>query len=392
MRNPLLPSTLLLPLFACAPPSTGVSPLDETMGGSTTTHGEGELSSSAESANTSAADESDASEDSGDPPKSSRRVPAEWEPQAAVWMQWPQQWEEHFEPAFVEIIRAARQHQAVELVANDEAIARRGAGLLAAGGVPADGIRWHIVPNDNAWMRDNGPRYVQVDGQWVLQDWGFDAWGGNFGPGIPFAADDAVPPIIAEILDLPLETVDMVHERGDLEFNGVDTVMVNWSVVHDRNPALSEADATTIFREALGVESVIYLEGFHPEDGTTGHVDGLARFISGTQVVVGQVQDPRQDPVLAALFEDVAEQIAEQRPDLEIIRMLFPAHTDYMNWLVGNGYVIAGGFGDPTADARAQADIEGWFPDRTVYMVDVQALWADGGGVHCVTNDQPLLR
>ena len=57
---------------------------------------------------------------------------------------------------------------------------------------------------------------------------------------------DAVPGAVAEILGLPLETVDMIHERGDLEFNGLDTVVVNWSVVGDRNPTMSREQATAI--------------------------------------------------------------------------------------------------------------------------------------------------
>lgn len=364
--------------------STSDAPADPASSSDSTP---GEASGSSSDSSVESSDSS--SEGSTTGVSSARRVPAEWEPQAAVWLQWPQQWEAHFEPAFTEIIRAAAAHQPVRLVAHDAATQRRGEGVLAAAGVSMQSISWHLIPNDNAWMRDNGPRYVQVDDGLVVQDWGFDAWGGNFGPGIPYTADDAVPEAVANIVDLPLEVVNMIHERGDLEFNGTDTVIVNWSVVTDRNPNMSEAEATDVFAEAFGVSSVIYLEGYHPEDGTTGHVDGIARFISETEVVVGQIEDPALDPLSAELFDDAAEQIAEQRPDLEVLRMPFPAGTDYMNWLVGNGYVISGGFDDPEADAAARARIESYFPGRTVYMVDVTALWADGGGVHCVTNDQP---
>lgn len=388
MKQPWISSALLLPMLACAAPASTAPSMD----GATTAPGDG---SGEGSGGESSADAGDSSSGVGgesgvDDPKATRRVPAEWEPQAALWMQWPGEWERHFEPTFVEVIGIARAHQPVHLIAATNAMRDRAANMLARAGVSSDGITWHIIPTDNAWMRDNGPRYVQVDDEMVVQNWGFDAWGGNFGRDIPYANDDQVPPVIGEYLGLPVETIDMVHERGDLEFNGLDTVMVNWSVITDRNPQMSEAEATAIFEAAFGVSSVIYLEGFHPEDGTTGHVDGLARFISEDEVVVGQISDPEFAPVFADLFEDVAEQIATQRPDLTMIRMPFPADTDYMNWLVGNGYVISGAFGNAQADAAAQAMLEDWFPDRTVYMVDVRDLWADGGGIHCVTNDQPL--
>ncbi|MEM7159758.1 MAG: agmatine deiminase family protein [Myxococcota bacterium] len=388
MKQPWISSALLLPVLACAAPASTGSSLD----GATAAPGEGSGEGSGGEGSSAGADDSTSGVggDSGLDPTATRRVPAEWEPQAALWMQWPGEWERHFEETFVEVIAIARQHQPVHLVAANGSMRDRATNMLADAGVSSDGITWHIIPTDNAWMRDNGPRYVMVDDQMVVQDWGFDGWGGNFGADIPYEDDNRVPPVIADYLGLPVETVDMVHERGDLEFNGLDTVMVNWSVVTDRNPDLSEAQATAIFESAFGVSSVIYLEGFHPEDGTTGHVDGLARFISEDEVVVGQISNPDFDPVFADLFENVAGQIAAQRPDLTIIRMPFPADTDYMNWLVGNGYVISGAFGNAQADAAAQAQLQQWFPERTIYMVDVRDLWVDGGGIHCVTNDQPL--
>jgi agmatine/peptidylarginine deiminase len=29
------------------------------------------------------------------------------------------------------------------------------------------------------------------------------------------------------------------------------------------------------------------------------------------------------------------------------------------------------------------------FPDRDIYMIDASAIADAGGGIHCVTNDQP---
>jgi agmatine deiminase len=394
---------LALTTLACGP----VDAMDEQEAGSSSsdTEGVGETSGSEVDGSDTSATGSDAdtettggsdngtesdAESGDDGSTSMRRVPAEWEEQGGVWLQWPQSWESHFEPAFVEIVRHVGMHQEVHLLANDNGIQQGGEQALSAAGVDTANVSWHVVANDSAWMRDNGPRYVYEGDQLIVQNWAFDAWGGNFGPGIPFAADNAVPIAVADILGLPIENYDLVHERGDLEFNGEDTLIVSWSVLSDRNPGLTKTEADAIFVDAFGVDSVVYIEGFHPEDGTTGHVDGFSRFISADEVVVGQVEDPLSDPLMAGLFDDVADQISEQRPDLTLTRMPFPADTDYMNWLVGNGYVISGAFGDADVDAAAKALIESYFPGRAVYMVDVTAMWADGGGIHCVTNDQPM--
>ena len=65
--------------------------------------------------------------------------------------------------------------------------------------------------------------------------------------------------------------------------------------------------------------------------------------------------------------------------------------TNYLNWLVGNGFVITVGFGDDNTDAAARKRIEGYFPGRDVHIIEMLASWYDGGGVHCHSNDQPAL-
>jgi agmatine deiminase len=62
-----------------------------------------------------------------------------------------------------------------------------------------------------------------------------------------------------------------------------------------------------------------------------------------------------------------------------------------MNWMLGNGFLIAVGFGNPETDAAAKSRLEGYFPGRDVYIIEMLSSWADGGGVHCHTNDQPAM-
>ena len=78
---------------------------------------------------------------------------------------------------------------------------------------------------------------------------------------------------------------DYVYSR---QYRGkVKAVVLDWSG--------TTADAYVI------APAVVFVEGFHPLDGTTGHVDGLVRFISATEVVVGRVSDPEGDPVSAVI-------------------------------------------------------------------------------------------
>lgn len=341
-----------------------------------------------------------------------RRVPAEWEPQAAVWLQWPQRWESSYEEAFAHIVATAVQYEPVHVLTNDRGTRTAAeTALVDVGGLPQDvvdgaasaggfALTWHDIPNDSAWMRDNGPRYVWVDGELRIQDWGFDAWGGAFGD-IPYAADDAVPAVIGEQLGLPVDDVALVHERGDLEFNGVDTVILNWSVIGDpeRNPGLTEERAIASMKEQFGVTRVVMLEGAPTGDLTGGHVDGIARFLPDGRVVVADCTAEsacQPGDVDDTIYDDSAQRLAAA--GLEVVRWPFASKvryknvwfdTDYMNWLVGNGFVITVGFADPETDAAAKAQLEAWFPGRDVYVFDTRDSWYAGGGVHCHTNDQP---
>ena len=308
-----------------------------------------------------------------------RRTPAEWEPQAAIWMQWPQSWEgDQVEATFVDIIEVITEYEDVHLLVNDEGDRVRAIAALSAAN--SSRLQLHVTPTNSSWMRDNGPRYVEVDGQLVMQNWEFDGWGEAWDDASYHTDDNVVPDTVAGWLDLPIEQVSMIHERGDLEVNGSDTAMVNWSVVSDRNPGQSREQLTAMFQEALGVDSVIWAEGFDPLDGTRGHIDGMARFVAEDTILVGQDG--------GRLMEQVAAQIAEQRPDLRIVRLVADEAAMLMNFLVGNGFVLVGTSGDDDQDAAARRVLEQLFPNREIRFVNVDALWANGGGVHCVTNDQ----
>ena len=265
-------------------------------------------------------------------------------------------------------------------------------------------IEWHLVDNDSAWMRDNGPVYVIADGQMRIQNWEFNAWGGAFGADVPYAYDNKIPQAVGNYLKLPVDHVDIVHERGNLEFNGVDTLIANWSVIGDpqRNPGITKAHAEAAFKHHFGVSKVILIEGIPENDLTKGHVDGIARFINATTAVVAQCTnqsrckpgDSRDD----AVYENAAHTI--EKAGINVIRDPIEGtasfggavfDTNYMNWIVGNGFVLVVGFNNPKTDTAAKSRVASYFPGRDVHVVAMLRSWANGGGAHCHTNDQPLM-
>jgi agmatine deiminase len=55
---------------------------------------------------------------------------------------------------------------------------------------------------------------------------------------------------------------------------------------------------------------------------------------------------------------------------------------------VANGAVIACTFAD-AADAEAREILAEAYPGRAVVGIDARALFARGGGIHCITQQQP---
>ena len=341
---------------------------------------------------------------SADEQSPTKRVPAEWEPQEAIWLQWPGRWEKAHEIAFAKMSAVIAQYETLHILYGSSKIeddAR--AAISKVGGDPDhENIVWHAIANDSAWMRDNGPVYVVEGGEIRIQNWEFDAWGGAFGADIPFALDNKVPSEVGAYLDLPVDNIDIVHERGNLEFNGGDAVILNWSTLGDpkRNPGYTKEKAEADLKHHFGVSKVVFVEGVPDGDLTNGHIDGIARFIDPETVVVPdctanskcQPDDGADDAVYdgaAATIEAAGFTVI--RDPIEGIAKYggYTFDTNYMNWMAGNGFLIAVGFDNPETDAAAKARLESYFPGRDVYVIEMLSSWASGGGVHCHTNDQP---
>ena len=335
-----------------------------------------------------------------------KRVPAEWEPQEAIWLQWPGSWEKSYESSFARLSNVIVQYETLHILYDSPSVLSEARSSIKRENGDPDhpNIQWHWIENNSAWMRDNGPVYVIEDNTMQVQNWAFNAWGGAFGAGIPFRLDNQVPSKVAKRVGLPVEVIDIVHERGNLEFNGVDTVILNWSVIGDsrRNQGYTKERANTDLKKHFGVSKVVFIEGVPEGDLTNGHIDGIARFINPTTVVVVDCTDKSQcgapDDLTHAIFDAAAKTIEAAgftviREPIEGTRD-YQGHTfdtNYMNWLVGNGFVITVGFDNPETDAAAKARLEQYFPGRDVYVIETLDSWAAGGGVHCHTNDQPAM-
>ena len=64
--------------------------------------------------------------------------------------------------------------------------------------------------------------------------------------------------------------------------------------------------------------------------------------------------------------------------------------ASYLNYLVTNDLVIVPAFGNIN-DEKAQQAISDCFTDRKVVPIPVVSLTAEGGAIHCVSQQQPAV-
>lgn len=259
---------------------------------------------------------------------------------------------------------------------------------------------------DDAWMRDIGPSFVTDDaGALHAVDWVFNGWGAQ--EWATWDHDQHIGRFVAGLAGTPIIDSQLRNEGGGFHVDGKGTVLATRSVQLDpgRNPGMTEAEVEAEFARTIGARKVIWLDrGLHRDNqtfGTRGHVDIVAAMPSPGVVLIHDQRNPEHPDFefSRTVKEQFAAETTADGVPFEVIPLPAPeVLTDdegwvdysYVNHLVTNGGVIACAFDDPM-DAEAAAVLERVYPGRKVLGVDARELYARGGGIHCITQQQPRI-
>ena len=327
-------------------------------------------------------------------------MPAEWAPHAGCWMAWPKRtdlWREYLETAredYVRVAQAIAGFEPVTLLADPEhaADARRRCG---------PSVNVVSMPIDDSWLRDSGPTVVvDAAGRRAAAAFTFNAWGGKYQP---FDRDAALGVSIAALAGIPAYRSTLVVEGGGFLSDGEGTLITAETCVlnPNRNPGWTKAEADAELRAMLGIKKVIWLPGDATDTETDGHVDGYVAFVKPAAVLCEVVADP-EDPRYAIMAENrrVLETETDARgrrfellPIVEAPRSAVPRGQEgycrsYVNFYIANGAVIAPAYGI-AEDASAALTLRRAYPGREVVLVALNDLFRGGGGIHCITQQQP---
>ncbi|WP_189389757.1 agmatine/peptidylarginine deiminase [Streptomyces sp. SDr-06] len=335
------------------------------------------------------------------------RMPAEWAPHERTWMAWPGP-----NVTFPNETELARSRAAWAAVAR--AVRRFEPVTMVVGPGQAEGARALLGPDielverelDDAWMRDIGPTFLtDGTGQLAAVDWTFNGWGAQ--DWATWEHDAKIGAHVSDLAGARTYTSRLVNEGGAIHVDGEGTVLLTETVQlgPERNPDWTREEVETEIHAMLGTRKAIWLRRGLTADypphgyGTLGHVDIVAAF-ARPGVVVAHTQPDPAHPDHELCKENVAllrSQTDARGRSLDVVEIPAPTVVadeegwvdySYINHYLCNGGVVLCAFDDPR-DENAAGIFRRLFPDRTVTLVDARTIFAGGGGIHCITQQQP---
>ena len=324
------------------------------------------------------------------------KVPAEHDPHALTFMQWPISRKVHSDPVFLGMLQ-----QSIATVAN--AIVEFEPVVMLADGRLHGPISKRLdkrvelwdIPTEDLWARDSGPLFAKdQNGKLVVSHIQFNGWGNKQ----IHNKDGLIAQRVAERLNLDVVPAAVIGEAGGVEHNGDDLLIAHESswVNDNRNPGLQRSIIGDRLKDAYGASRIIWSEGVYDEDITDYHIDSLVRFTDRRRAIINLPVTPDpDDPFHAAALETertlrAAGLELEVIPEPEFRRVKSLGFVaSYANFYVCNGAVIMAEFGDKETDSQAVDALQRHFPGREIVALNIDPIGEVGGGIHCATQQMP---
>lgn len=329
-------------------------------------------------------------------------MPAEWHAHERCWMAWPchqQTWEKvgltRARAAYVLVAKSIAQYEPVTLLVNPDDMAE--AASLC------EGSKIQLMPlmiNDS-WTRDTGATFLlNAKGELAGVDWIHNAWGGNYPD---CALDNKIAAAIIKETRAKYFHAPLVMEGGSFHVDGEGTVLTSRECLLNvnRNPHLSQPQIEEYLKNYLNVEKIIWLNKGLIGDETDGHIDEIACFIAPGKVlalITHDKQDENYD-ILHENLETLKSAKDAKGRSLEVYTVEQPPATymngerltlSYINFYLANKGIVMPAFGYPQYDKAAHDLFVKLFSQHQITQIDALDVFAGGGGIHCITQQQPI--
>lgn len=314
--------------------------------------------------------------------------------QSAIW----QDWTPAVQTCLGLIASTIAEYEPVTILCRDEELdlARELCGTY--------NTRFITTDLDDIWMRDISANFVLGSGgELGAVSFNFNGWGNKQ----EHSMDARVARVVSDDAGATYIRSALTGEGGGIEVDGQGTAILNEScwVNPNRNPGWTRDQIEEELKAVLGLRKIIWLPGIKGKDITDAHVDFYARFVRPGVVIANLDNDPSSyDYAVTRKHLEILRNAtdANGRP-LEIHTLPPPERLRknsfidgndafaavYVNFVVVRGAVIAPQFGDADADRYCRDLLQSLYPSYRIVQLNIDAIAAGGGGIHCVTHHQP---
>jgi len=253
-------------------------------------------------------------------------LPAEFEPQQAVWMS--ARPEESGKPVLdvvIEMARALSPHVRIQLMVPNETVKAEVQDRIRKENIDERQISyWTTHASPTRWYRDVGAIFLKnADGDLKAVDFNFNCYGECL-PASPEAQKkEGIDREMAALAGIPTTKTALVSEGGDREVNGQGTLMAIEETELQRNPGMRRDQIETELLQLLGQKKMVWLKRGIAEDDDPmrgplysniypigcGHIDEMARFVSPDTIALAEVtqQERDADPVMRMTYDRLEE-------------------------------------------------------------------------------------
>lgn len=321
-----------------------------------------------------------------------RRLPGEFEPQAALLLGTAQMVQFHAR-TIVDVVAAVHENVRVVALVGFKEERDDVARLLLDAGLPGGCVTFFYLPVMSMWTRDYAPlSVVDAAGQVTFLDAAYRGEGA--------AQDDGVPGKLGADFGVPVVELPLTMEGGDLLSDGQGLCLTSRRLItrNQQERGYTPEQVWALLQQHGGFTDWFPLPSLSGEP--TGHIDMFATVVAPLTVVIGQY-DPAVDAENAKWLDWSAQQLSTRttsRGPVTVARIPMPPHDDgvwrtYTNVVFANGVLLVPSYPDvsPELDATAREVFARLLPDWRVVSVDCSTLIRRNGALHCVTMGLPDL-
>lgn len=299
------------------------------------------------------------------------RMPAEYEPVAAVAIGWA-----GYTPMLSSIAKAVTGPARAQIWAVG--------GPASISGVPAD--KYSRIPArlDTVWMRDYGPFGVAAGRPGIVDSiYRHYQYRRN---------DDAVPGVLGQAKNIGVYGMPVIMDGGNLMVDSQGTLF-HTARTYLWNSNMSRETVDNHLKNYLKVKKIVTFDyaGYpgEPADGT-GHIDMFMKLLNDNTVLLAVTEDqPFKSNTEKALAWFKANKAPNGQP-YKIVTVkgwATDAWYTYTNSLIVNNVAIIPSYSNSSEEAAARAAYEA--AGYTVVSVNTDDSIRAGGSIHCVTQTIP---